>query len=402
MEAHLVIILIILTALVSSAIAMIVCSAKLRNKVNYMLDALEDKEYNFKFNEKQINERKINKALNRLKIIFNKEREEIISQERYFSLMLDHVTTGIVAIEDNGSVNYCNNTALKIIGLTSLAHIRQIKAIDTQLYEALNTVTDQSELRVERFNECSKIILSITASKATIHNNSVRVVAINDISNELAQNEQQSWSKLIRVLTHEIMNTVTPITSLSDALIEMPGTDPMIKNGLMTISQSSKDLVDFVKSYRNLTRIAMPVRKVFYVKELAERVITLTREEAQEKGATCRYIEKSEDIILYADQGQISQILINIVKNALQAGAKDITITSEINNLEQVVISVANDGSPISKESRDEIFIPFYTTKQEGTGIGLSISRQIMSLHNGSINLTKSDEISTIFTLTFK
>lgn len=402
MEQYIVITLIALTALVSGTIAAVVCSAQIRHKINYMLDALEDKEYNFKFDETKSSNRKINRALNRLKTIFNKERDEIINQERFFSLMLDHVKTGIVVIEENGNVNYCNNTAMKIIGTCSLGHIRQIKNIDTQLYDALLKVTDQSELRVEHFNECSKVILSLTASIAKTHNTSVKIVAINDISNKLAENEQQSWSKLIRVLTHEIMNTVTPITSLSDALLEIPDTNPAIKNGLVTISKSSKDLVEFVKSYRNMTRIATPVKKVFFVKDLAERVITLTYEQASEKNVQCRYIENSEDIILYADEGQISQILINIVKNAIQADATEIVIIAEINSLEQTVISVTNNGSPISKEGREEIFIPFYTTKQEGTGIGLSISRQIMSLHNGTINLTKSDEASTIFTLVFR
>lgn len=402
MELYLVIMLIVLTATASWCLARITCSARLRHKINYMLDALEDKEYNFKFNEGKFSERKINRTLNRLKTIFNKEREEIISQEKYFSLMLEHVRTGIVVIEDNGNVVYCNSTALSIIGTGSLGHIRQVKNIDNSLYEGLLNVSDKSELRIEHFNECSKAVLSLTASKAEIHNRTVRIVAINNISNELAENEQQSWSRLTRVLTHEIMNTVSPITSLSDALLEIPDTDPTIRNGLVTISQSSKDLMEFVKSYRNLTRIAMPVKKVFFVKDLAERVITLTHEQAQDNGTVCRYSEKSEDIILYADEGQISQILINIVRNAIQAEATQVCITADINSLEQTVISVSNNGRPISRESRDEIFIPFYTTKQDGTGIGLSISRQIMSLHNGSIILAKSDETSTVFTLTFR
>ena len=155
-------------------------------------------------------------------------------------------------------------------------------------------------------------------------------------------------------------------------------------------------------SYRNLTRVAPPVKKAFYFRELAERVISLTREQAAMNGAVYTYEEISEDIILYADEGQITQILINLVKNAVQAEARNVVITAQLTPSEQTVISVSNDGLPISRESQDEIFVPFFTTKQEGTGIGLSLSRQIMRLHNGSLTLTKSDESGTVFTLMFK
>lgn len=131
-------------------------------------------------------------------------------------------------------------------------------------------------------------------------------------------------------------------------------------------------------------------------------MITLTRDQALEAGAKCSYTEKSEDILLYADEGQISQILINLIKNAIQAGAENVDICAEINAAEQVIIHIFNDGCPISKESQEEIFVPFYTTKQEGTGIGLSLSRQIMRMHNGSINLVQSNEAGTVFRLIFK
>ena len=144
------------------------------------------------------------------------------------------------------------------------------------------------------------------------------------------------------------------------------------------------------------------MKKAFYFRELAERVISLTREQAAMNGAVYTYEEISEDIILYADEGQITQILINLVKNAVQAEARNVVITAQITPSEQTVISVSNDGLPISRESQDEIFVPFFTTKQEGTGIGLSLSRQIMRLHNGSLTLTKSDESGTVFTLMFK
>ena len=148
--------------------------------------------------------------------------------------------------------------------------------------------------------------------------------------------------------------------------------------------------------------MAPPVKKAFYFRELVERVIDLTKEQTIISGAECTYIEKSDDIILYADEGQITQILINLVKNAIQANARNVEIIADINSAEHIVINVTNDGTPISKESQEEIFIPFFTTKQDGTGIGLSLSRQIMRLHNGTLSLTRSDEKGTVFTLIFK
>ncbi|MBO5498963.1 MAG: PAS domain-containing protein [Bacteroidales bacterium] len=397
------VILIVLAAIViSSAITSLVTSRKMRAKVAYMLDALEDKELNFRFDERRLRGRKFNRTLNRLRNIFDKERHEIIEQEKYFGLMLDHVKTGIAVVEKDGRVTYCNNTALNLLGIATFGHIRQLRAVSDSLYESFQTIADGSEERASYYNESGKMTVSLTASEATIGKETVRIIAFNDISNEIAENEQQSWSKLIRVLTHEIMNTITPIASLSDTLLNFDDISGEIKNGLSTISESSKGLIKFVDSYRNLTRVAPPVRKAFYFRELAERVISLTREQAVMDGAVCKYEERSEDIILYADEGQITQILINLVKNAIQADAKHIEISAEINLSEHIIINVTNDGSPISRESQDEIFVPFYTTKQEGTGIGLSLSRQIMRMHNGTLSLTRSDENGTVFTLMFK
>ena len=402
MTSPTVIFIVLVAILISSAITSFVTSRKMRAKVTYMLDALEDKELNFRFDERRLRGRRFNRTLNRLRNIFDKERHEIIEQEKYFGLMLDHVKTGIAVIEKDGRVTYCNKTALSLLGIATFGHIRQLRSVSDSLYASFRTIADGNEERASYYNESGKMTISLTASQATIGKDTVRIIAFNDISNEIAENEQQSWSKLIRVLTHEIMNTITPIASLSDTLMTFDGADDDIRNGLSTISESSKGLIKFVDSYRNLTRVAPPVKKAFYFKELAERVINLTREQTIMSGAICTYVEKSEDVLLYADEGQITQILINLVKNAVQAEAKNIEITAEINLSEHIIINVTNDGNPISKESQEEIFVPFFTTKQEGTGIGLSLSRQIMRLHNGSLSLTKSDDHSTVFTLIFR
>lgn len=396
------ILIIVSAAAVTAAVSVLVTMRKARNKVSYMLDALEDKELNFRFDESRIAGRRFNRTLNRLRNIFDKERREIMEQEQYYGLMLDHVSTGIAVIEPDGRVTYCNKTALALLGMATLGHLRQLRLVSESLFDAFQTVTEGSEERASYYNERGKMTISMTASEAMIGKKQVRIVAFNDISSEIAENEQQSWSRLIRVLAHEIMNTVTPIASLSETLMKFEGAGEEIRNGLDTISQSSRGLIKFVESYRSLTTVAVPIKKAFYAREIVERVINLTRENAVLSGAVCTYIEKTEDILLYADEGQITQILINLVKNAIQADARDIRITSEIDSYERVIISVCNNGRPISKESQEEIFIPFFTTKQEGTGIGLSLSRQIMRLHNGTLNLTQSDESGTIFTLTFR
>ena len=218
--------------------------------------------------------------------------------------------------------------------------------------------------------------------------------------------EQESWTKLIRVLTHEIMNTVSPIASLSDAMaksMDDSGRSELdIKAGLETISDSSKNLIGFVQNYRQLTGVARPVRKALELQELMDGVIALNSEFAASCGAECTYRPEEPDLIIYADEGQISQILINLIKNALQAGAKHIDITAGMGEEDDVFIRIANDGEPIPASAQEQVFIPFYTTKKEGSGIGLSISRQIMRNHNGTIELLRSDESQTVFELRFR
>lgn len=218
--------------------------------------------------------------------------------------------------------------------------------------------------------------------------------------------EQDSWTKLIRVLTHEIMNTVSPIASLSDALSKSMDEDGHseldVKAGLDTISDSSKNLIKFVETYRQLSGVARPVRKAIDLKELMAGVIALNSEFAANCGAICKYRPEEDDLMIYADEGQISQILINLIKNALQAGAKHIDISARMGKDDEVIIDVANDGTPIPVSAQEQIFVPFFTTKKEGSGIGLSISRQIMRNHDGTISLLRSDINQTVFELRFR
>ena len=215
-----------------------------------------------------------------------------------------------------------------------------------------------------------------------------------------AVDESASWSKLFRVITHEIMNTVAPIASLSDALSKEEDLD--VKAGLETISESSKDLIRFVESYRSITQVAPPVRKAVMVDDLIDRVMRLNKAKIAEQGATLAYQAKTLDLLIYVDEGQIMQVFNNLIKNAVQAGATSIRIIADLNSEDQTVIRVANNGKAIPLRQIEEIFVPFYTTKPNGTGIGLSLSRQIMVRHNGILNLEQSDNQMTVFTLVFK
>ena len=215
-----------------------------------------------------------------------------------------------------------------------------------------------------------------------------------------AMNEEATQSKLFRVMTHEIMNTVAPIASLSDALINEEGVD--VKAGLETISASSKDLIRFVESYRSLTNAQPPVRKAVMVDELMDRVLLLNKAKIAEQGASLSYTAKTPDLLIYADEGQLMLVFNNLIKNAIQAGANSIRITADLNSEDQTVIRVTNNGKPIPLRQIEEIFIPFYTTKPNGTGIGLSLSKQIMVRHNGTLLLEQSDEKMTVFALVFR
>ena len=218
--------------------------------------------------------------------------------------------------------------------------------------------------------------------------------------------EQDSWTKLIRVLTHEIMNTVSPIASLSDALsksMDEDGNSELdVKTGLETISDSSKNLIKFVETYRQLSGVARPLRKAVDLQELMDQVISLNSEYAASCGATCVYRPEEPNLMIYADEGQISQILINLIKNALQAGAKHIDISAKMGKEDDVILRIANDGEPIPVAAQEQIFVPFYTTKKEGSGIGLSLARQIMRQHNGTIDLLRSDVNETVFQMVFR
>lgn len=394
-------IIIVCGAVVAGFLASVVTTRTLLRKMSYMLDALEDGETNFRFNENRLRMKSVNHVLNRLKDIFEKEKGKIREQDAYLAGMMENISTAIVVLEKNGTVKYCNMPFLKMMNIRSISNIKQMTVADAEFVQALVRACNDGESRVERENELGKSEYSIRRSLATLSGKSVNILSINDISKEIDENEQKSWEKLIRVLTHEIMNTVSPIVSLSEAM-ENNESDPIRREGLRTIESSSKELIKFVQTYRDLTGLSKPLKKAFLLKELVDNVIRLTEEQFRSAGAVCDYEEKAEDILIYGDEGQISRIFINLLKNAIQAGAHTVKIDADIDENDRVCINIANDGRPITDGSRDNIFVPFFSTKEDGSGIGLSLSRQIMRMHGGSLTLRSSDATATVFSMIFR
>lgn len=388
------------TAVLTGGSVLFINTRAILRKSSYMLDALEDGETNFHFDEKRWGSKSINRILNRLKGIFEKEMEKIREQDAYIAGMMENISTAIVVLGEHGAVKYCNTPFLKLMNIHSLSNIKQLVNVDAGFVRALVMACSDGESRVIRENELGKSEYSIRRSRTTLSGNEINILSINDISKEIDENEQKSWEKLIRVLTHEIMNTVSPIVSLSEAM-ENDESDPVRKEGLQTIGNSSKELIKFVQTYRDLTGLSKPIKKAFMLKDLMDKVIRLTEEQFKTAGAVCIYEEKKDDILIYGDESQISRVFINLLKNALQAGAHYVRIESDIDDNDRVCINVSNDGKAIPESSRDNIFVPFFSTKEDGSGIGLSLSKQIMRMHGGSINLRSSDTSGTVFSMIF-
>lgn len=371
---------------------------KIIGKIDFMSDALDSGETAFRYSESRWRNRRLNKSLNRLRSIFEAEKADIRERERYFGTMLDHVQSGVIVI-DGEKIDYSNTVAKGFLGMAEISSLRQIGRISPDLANAFREASEM-ESRASFISERGTVQFSISACTARLHGKDVSIVTFNDITREMENNESESWTRLIRVLTHEIMNTVTPVASLSSALSQNLDSYSAedIRSALGTIASSSEGLISFVQSYRSLTHISAPVRKAFYLKDLVNDSVNIAK--ANWPSVNVLYRELSSDVILYADYGQMSQVLNNLIKNAVQAGAGNVSITASIDKREQTVIDIANDGESISASGQEQLFVPFYTTKgSSGTGVGLSLCRQIVRLNGGTIKLSSSTPEATVFTI---
>lgn len=348
-------------------------------KVRFLFDAIDNGDFSFNFpTEKRNKEDNIlHQSLNRIKFFLQHTREEQMEREKYYEQILNAVDTGIMVVDSHDNILQHNQAALRLLDTDVLTHMNQVKG----------------KLKDEH--------LAKHETQAMLKDKHVRIIALSDVSHELSNQEVDSWIKLIRVLTHEIMNTITPVTSLSETLLKELNSEELytaksssaeqakLKQGLETIHKTGTELLAFVNNYRRFTHVPQPQPALFYVEPFLERMAMLCNHEVK--------IEVTpKDLLAYADESLISHVVTNLLKNAVEAfnglqseptTKASIRLHAYTNEQEAVIIDVSNNAGLIPDDIASHIFIPFFTTKPEGSGIGLSLSRQIMRVSGGSLSL---------------
>ena len=348
-------------------------------KVRFLFDAIDNGDFSFNFpTEKRNKEDNIlHQSLNRIKFFLQHTREEQMEREKYYEQILNAVDTGIMVVDSHDNILQHNQAALRLLDTDVLTHMNQVKG----------------KLKDEH--------LAKHETQAMLKDKHVRIIALSDVSNELSNQEVDSWIKLIRVLTHEIMNTITPVTSLSETLLKELNSEELyaaksssaeqvkLKQGLETIHKTGTELLAFVNNYRRFTHVPQPQPALFYVEPFLERMAMLCNHEVE-------IAVTPKDLLAYADESLISHVVTNLLKNAVEAfnGLQSepttkpfIRLHAYTNEQEAVIIDVSNNAGLIPDDIASHIFIPFFTTKPEGSGIGLSLSRQIMRVSGGSLSL---------------
>jgi two-component system nitrogen regulation sensor histidine kinase NtrY len=356
---------------------------------------------------------KVNRQIQNLKI-------ENRQQEQYFKKILELLATGIITYDSEGFIHHANSAAKKLLTLDVLTHLQQIERVDTNLLRTIQNLKPYERNLVAVNTRQGEIQLLLKSTTFGSSDNELTILSVQDIKNELDEKEVESWMRLIRVLMHEIMNSITPITSLSESLLNVYSsgdkqispsevTDKKIATtlqGLNVIKEQGKGLMSFVESYRKLTHIPKPVMKLFRVSELFSRVKVLTDSLEKGKNTNISYSIEEPNLEILADEYLISLVLINLVKNAVEANENNphcrINITARSDLNAQKEICVTDNGPGISKENLEEIFIPFFTTRTNGSGIGLSVSKQIMSAHGGTLKVRSVENKETKFCMKFQ
>jgi two-component system, NtrC family, nitrogen regulation sensor histidine kinase NtrY len=388
---------------------------KFNSNVLFLLNALDNGDYSFHFSEAKLSrrEKELNVMLNRIKEILVSARKEVIENEKFLSLIIESVSTGIIIMDEKGHVQTVNQSALNLMGLPVFTHINQLNNINETFPELFRNLRVGENPRIEVSNEREEMQVSLNLSEIVIKRGRMKVITLNNIGNELEAKEMESWIRLIRVMTHEIMNSIAPITSLSETLLTLhntPENDSSEEDlrlntieAFQTIHSTAKGLLSFVDSYRKFTAIPKPNIRSFEVKPLIDKILHLEEKCIKGKDIQVEVFETSEHTKWLADEKLITQVLVNLVKNAVEAitdtETKKIRISINHHADGKVQIEVSNTGNPIAKEVLPHIFIPFFTTKDYGTGIGLSISRYIMRLHGGKLTHATSAEGWTVFTV---
>lgn len=359
----------------------------------------------------------LNKAFNDVIQDFQKVRSEKEEQYQYLQNLVRNIDVSIITYQRDGKVDMVNNEFKKLFQINSVKNIHDLESISPELVNTLIRLEPGKSCLVKIQEEDDILQLAISGTEFKIHNKSIILATIKNIQSVLEDQETESWQKLIRVLTHEIMNSITPISSITSTLDLMfkdakanrqrPDKESIeeVHTAIKTINKRSNGLLHFVNTYRNLTKIPKPNFRIAKVKEVLDDIQLLVQEEI--KANNIKYIVsiEPESIEYYADTKLIEQVLINLIKNAIHAlensDSPMIHVKAYYNKRGRVTIQVIDNGQGILKDVLDKIFIPFFTTKPKGSGIGLSLSKQIMRLHGGSITAHSEVEVGTTFTLTF-
>jgi two-component system nitrogen regulation sensor histidine kinase NtrY len=401
-------------------IHLLVYQNKMFRRINYFFEAVRNEDSALSFpkpqNDKQLkqlslNLEKINGLIQRLKI-------ESRQREQYFSALIEHVETGILSFDENGFVYNANKNLKQLLGLEQLTHLRQIEKIDSRLANVLQTIRPNDQKTISFTSEKQKAVNILIKSTSFISDNKpLMLLSIQDINEQLNEKELDSWLKLIRVLTHEIMNSIAPVTSLSENLKDYfvyegatispkEINDKIIQNtvkGLEVIEQQGKSLISFVESYRKLTRLPKPEMNILNVKKTIENAVILNKSFWPEIPITLQI--KNSELTILGDNKMITQVLVNLLKNAAEALSNTeegkIRISVDQNSQSRVEVKITDNGPGIPPELMDEIFVPFFTTRDNGSGIGLSLSRQIMRLHGGKLNARSVPGKETVFSMEF-
>lgn len=366
---------------------------KLKEKCYLMLEAIRNNDYSFRLptSYHSAGEQVLQDTINQFGSLMSKQKQQMVQHEKFYEQIMSSVSTGIIVIDDQERVVQANPASARLLGLPILSNIRQLERYGNDVADLFRNIQVRERKQLHLQTDKGEVDLSITCVRTELNKQSVRILIMNDIHNELDEKELDSWIKLTRVLTHEIMNSMAPISSISDTFMQREDVkDSEIYDGIRAIHETSTGLISFVDSYRKFSALQQPQPEPFYVQEIMKQVSSLN---IVPEHINLNIQVEPDDLMLYADSNLIRQILINLLKNAVQAIGNNegrILVHAYADKSEHVFINVSNNGPAISPELARQIFVPFFTTKQDGSGIGLSLARQIMKLSGGTITLLKT------------
>lgn len=351
-------------------------------KLRIFFDAIEDKDNMLYFPEHNVSkeQEKLNRSLNRINLLLAKTQSEYSRQEHFYRSLLEEVPNGILAWDSAGKIIMANSAALSLLDCQQLTKYRQLKSL----------------LQEKGRKEC----LSLSKSRIKLQDETITLLSVKDIGDELSDKESESWNKLSHVLTHEIMNTIAPIISLSQTLSTYPDINEKAVRGLRIIQAQSERLLQFTESFRHLSYLPQPEKRLFTLTATLQNLRELLTGDFKENNITFTLICQPETIYMKGDENQLSQVLLNLLKNSIQAldGQEDGKICIHAQQNEHTtIIDITDNGPGIPPELQEKVFIPFFTTKSEGTGIGLSLCKQIVRYHDGHLTIQESQPGKTVF-----